>query len=226
MLKELCPSGYDFINVPCPGRKGGSVGLLCSSAYNIKRTSLQRPLKHLEYLRVMVTTVNRTVHPLIIYRPPGSGRNDVNFSGFSGEFEELLGEALFLPGTLLVAGDFNVHRNKRGDREAYRLASVMESMGLRQHVTDPTCEQDHVLDLLLIPADDTDTLLRNVTVHSSCLYCRTITLCAASSVFMQTHRNLNIKRSASTAIWTGPHLQVRYRNSWWRVLMQIRILQL
>ncbi|XP_078372669.1 uncharacterized protein LOC144656313 [Oculina patagonica] len=50
---------------------------------------------------------------------------------------------------LLITGDFNIHVNAVDDPDAIKLLDLLESVGLRQHVTQPTHVHGHTLDLII-----------------------------------------------------------------------------
>ncbi|KAJ0023604.1 hypothetical protein NQD34_003503 [Periophthalmus magnuspinnatus] len=50
---------------------------------------------------------------------------------------------------LVITGDFNVHVDNVFDRNAKELSSVLETFGLTQHVSEPTHNRGHTLDLLI-----------------------------------------------------------------------------
>ena len=79
-----------------------------------------------------------------IYRPPRG-----IFQEFLDEFSSLLENALFSKGRLLIAGDFNIHVNNPADGDALKFDSILNSMGLTQHVIGPTHSRGHTLDLVI-----------------------------------------------------------------------------
>ena len=48
----------------------------------------------------------------------------------------------------MITGDFNIHVDTIGDPDRERFLDLLEAMGLQQHVTTPTHESGHTLDLI------------------------------------------------------------------------------
>ena len=61
---------------------------------------------------------------------------------------------LFLPGRLLITGDFNIHFENNSDSDAMKFADILDSLGLIQHVTCPTHISGHTLDLIITRNED------------------------------------------------------------------------
>ena len=49
----------------------------------------------------------------------------------------------------MITGDFNIHVDVADDPDSIKLLDLLESVGLRQHVTQPTHVHGHTLDLLI-----------------------------------------------------------------------------
>ena len=50
---------------------------------------------------------------------------------------------------LLITGDFNIHIDAVDDPDSLKLLDLLESVGLRQHVSQPTHVHGHTLDLII-----------------------------------------------------------------------------
>lgn len=62
-------------------------------------------------------------------------------------------------------GDFNFDVDVRNDHYASRFIDILESLDLKQHVTESTHVSGHTLDLLVITrADATDSFVHNISV--------------------------------------------------------------
>ena len=66
-------------------------------------------------------------------------------------------------GSLLSAGDFNLHVNDVRDTTATRFLQLIESFNLKQHVCEPTHRNGQILDLLITRADESIASAVNVT---------------------------------------------------------------
>ena len=60
----------------------------------------------------------------------------------------------FCPRHLLITGDFNIQMDVEADTGAVRLRELLESTGLKQHVTAPTHISGHTLDLIITRLSD------------------------------------------------------------------------
>ena len=60
---------------------------------------------------------------------------------------------------ILIVGDFNLHVDADGDAAAGDLLDILESMGLEQHVTGPTHNLGHTLDLII--TRQFDSIIKN-----------------------------------------------------------------
>ena len=69
---------------------------------------------------------------------------------------------------LLIAGDFNIHVDVPANADSVCLKELLESMGLQQHVNEPTHESGHTLDLII--TRQCDSLLANIPVTDCVLY--------------------------------------------------------
>ncbi|PIK39063.1 hypothetical protein BSL78_24090 [Apostichopus japonicus] len=70
-------------------------------------------------------------------------------------------------GILLVLGDFNLHIDKPADKEGAEFISLVESLGMTQHVTGATHRGGHTLDLVL--TRNMDNIVPRVAVEDKCL---------------------------------------------------------
>ena len=59
-----------------------------------------------------------------------------------------------MSGKLVIAGDFNIHMDKKTDNECSQLSSLIESFLLVQHVSVLTHIKGHTLDLVISRAED------------------------------------------------------------------------
>ncbi len=105
---------------------------------------------------------------VVIYRPPyNSKTNPVPESTFFQEFTEHMETVLISASTLCIMGDFNFHMDlldidsnqlsdaeKRSKQHATAFHDILLSMGLEQHITEPTHEDGHTLDLLITRTSD------------------------------------------------------------------------
>ena len=74
---------------------------------------------------------------------------------FLEEFSSYLESIILTPESLLLTGDFNFHVDIDDDPNAKLFQELLDSMGLKQHVTGPTHMSGHTLDLLITREHDT-----------------------------------------------------------------------
>lgn len=106
-------------------------------------------------------------HPifcLLIYRPPKPNSN------FADEFSELL--SLIMPNhdRVLILGDFNIHTCCTENNFAQDCISLLESFNLTHHVTGPTHNGGHTLDLVIthgLSLQNLDVLDGGISDHYS-----------------------------------------------------------
>ena len=77
-----------------------------------------------------------------------------------------LEQLVLTSGALVIAGDFNIHVDDPSDKEAADFLSLIESFGLKQHVSYPTHRTGHTLDLVL--TRDRDSLVPTVSSQDHC----------------------------------------------------------
>ena len=88
---------------------------------------------------------------IFIYRAPYSEVQPVVTSVFFGEFSDFLESAVFCASHdhLVITGDFNIHMDVMDDVDAIKLRGLLESTGIKQHVTIPTHISKYTLDLII-----------------------------------------------------------------------------
>ena len=65
------------------------------------------------------------------------------------EISKYLQQLILCAEPLLITGDFNIHVDMEDDPCASRFLEFLESLGLEQHVHEPTHESNHTLDLII-----------------------------------------------------------------------------
>ena len=115
-----------------------------------------------EYLERVVSCMSQVSRLVVFYRPPTTSRNNAGDKKFMAESSAMLTSQLILPGKLIICGDINYHMEIPSDRNTMKLEKMMETMGIKQYVNDPTHEAGHTLDVVL--ERDTEEIVANVTV--------------------------------------------------------------
>lgn len=80
---------------------------------------------------------------MTIYRPP---KYDARFFD---EFAKLLSIVCMEFDCVVLVGDFNIHVDNLTDGCAKELLNILDNFGLSQHVTEPTHNRGHILDLII-----------------------------------------------------------------------------
>ena len=111
-------------------------------------------LRSFEYSEWDIKSETDRIHLIIVYRTPYSDAHPVTTSVFFQEFSAFLQSAVFCSSHLLITGDFNIHMDEEADTDAVRLREILESTGLKQHVTAPTHISGHTLDLIITRLSD------------------------------------------------------------------------
>ena len=76
-------------------------------------------------------------------------------STYLKEFADLMKSVILSKERLLVLGDFNIHVDVANDFDAVKFIDVLESVGLEQHVTEPTHIFGHRLYLFITRRTET-----------------------------------------------------------------------
>ena len=129
---RLCPNGYKSLSISRQDRVGGGIAIVYKSDLNISITSSQ-PFKTMELSCFSISTGNRLINLITIYRPP-----DSNVLEFCNELAKLLETNINLSGELILLGDFNIAVNKLLDAGPASFLDVLHSFNLINRVDKPT----------------------------------------------------------------------------------------
>ena len=140
-LIEASPSQFSFSQCNRPSKKGGGIAAIFSDILSCKCV-LFGVYSTFEYL----TLVPKSVHPCLvitIYRPPRLKK------GFISEFGEFLSKITVNYDSILISGDFNIHIDNTMDYFSKQFTDLLSTFELTQHITGPTHNQGHTLDLVI-----------------------------------------------------------------------------
>ena len=87
-----------------------------------------------------------------VYRPPG------HHADFIKEFADFLSELILTGDKVLVVGDFNIHVDNEKDALGLAFKDIVNSIGVRQHVSGPSHRRNHTLDLILSHGTNVDAV--------------------------------------------------------------------
>ena len=163
---KITPPWYKLFDHTRSDRSGGGTALLIRENLHASRVDAGERTSF-EFSHWMVEFQSRKLQIIIIYRPPYSSNHPVTTSVFFADLSSLLESIIMSSVTLLIAGDFNIHVDVPGNADSVCLKELLESMGLQQHVNEPTHESGHTLDLII--TRQCDSLLANIPV-TDCLF--------------------------------------------------------
>lgn len=154
IIRDLCPTGYEFYNVPRVSRFGGGIGVMHKSVVRLeKHPGIVTNFKSFEFADVLLKHSSSCLR-LIVYRPQTMADGTSSTAKVFEEFPSLLESLATVPGSLLMVGDFNFHVNDASDRSAQRFLRLLEAFNLKQHFWVPTHRSGNTLGLVITRTDE------------------------------------------------------------------------
>jgi len=163
---EITPPGYKLFDHTRSDRTGGGSALLIRENLHASRLDAGERTSF-EFSHWMVEFQSQKLQIVITFCPPYSSNHPVTTSVFFADFLSFLENIIMSFVPLLIAGDFNIHIDVPGNAGSICFKKLHESMGLQQHVNEPTHESGHTLDLII--TRQCDSLLADIPV-SDCLF--------------------------------------------------------
>ena len=165
---RLCPNGYKPLSISRQNRVGGGIAIVYKSELNTS-TARGQPFKTMESSCFSISTGNRLINLITIYRPP-----DSNVLESCNELAKLLETNINSSGELILLGDFNITVNKPSDAEPVTILDILDSFNLINNLDKPTHRVSNTLDLIIHDADSSiiprikmDRLFLTITLFSS-----------------------------------------------------------
>ncbi|XP_068707911.1 uncharacterized protein [Montipora foliosa] len=154
ILSEITPQGYTPHHCPRSDRREGGTALIFKESINVEKVSVagKGSFETSEWLVNPAATTRLRV--VIVYRPPHSVKHAVSTSTFITEFSDYLESLVMSSEPLLILGDFNIHMDLPDDTDCRNMSDLLVSMGLKQHVLQPTHERGHTLDSIITRISD------------------------------------------------------------------------
>ncbi len=151
ILNESTPQNYCYKNEPRPKGKGGGVATIYNNILSIsqktgfKYNSFEVMVLHITLSREKSINDKSPVMFVLatVYRPPG------HHTDFIKEFADFLSELVLAADKVLIVGDFNIHVDNEKDALGSAFIDILNSIGVRQHVSGPTHSRNHTLDVIL-----------------------------------------------------------------------------
>ena len=153
---RLCPKGYKSLSISRQDKVGGGIAIVYKSELNIS-LARDEPYKTMESSSFIISTGNRQINLITIYRPPNT-----NVLEFSNELANLLEININSRGELRLLGDFNIAVNKPSDAGPATFLDVLDSFNLVIKVDKPPHRLSNTLDLIIL--DTNSSIIPRVKV--------------------------------------------------------------
>jgi hypothetical protein len=160
IINSLLPPSFSFSHCPRPQGGGGGVGFIHNKKISIQNIVIPK------YSSFEIQCLSFTVNPSYslrspslttvpftlfnIYRPPSSSKPT-----FISEFTSLLEDFISSSSELIITGDFNLHVDDPSAPYVSSFSGLLDMFNLSQHITFPTHDSGHTLDLLITRSTST-----------------------------------------------------------------------
>ncbi len=117
-----------------------------------------------------------------VYRPPG------HHSDLLKNLVIFISELVLAADKVLIVGDFNIHVDNEKDALGSAFLDILNSIGVRQHVSGPTHCRNHTLDLILshgIDANGVEVLQQSEDISDHYLVLCKLHIAKAVNSFLQ-----------------------------------------
>lgn len=141
VLIESTPTNYNFFSVPRTHKKGGGVASLIRDSFQCTNMSCGQ-FDSFEYIVIQLKSPCRAAL-VTIYRPPKYN------TMFFDEFTKILSSVCMDFDCVVLVGDFNIHVDNPEEGCAREFLNILDTFGLSQHVSVPTHNRGHILDLVI-----------------------------------------------------------------------------
>ena len=140
VLTEASPPNFNFLFSIREGKKGGGTASIIKSALTPTQVSFNSysSFEHNAFL-----FNSDSILCITVYRPPHYS------SLFISEFSELLSIIHSKYDRILITGDFNLHIDNLSDPMSREFLNLLYCLDFKQHVTQPTHDRGHILDLVI-----------------------------------------------------------------------------
>ncbi len=156
----LHPPGFSFIDQPrIDGSPRGGMGIFHRNAISVEKTDFGEKASF-EYSEWIISWKNVRIKLCTIYHIPYSQAHPISDAVFLEEIQEYFDSVVLCNEKLLIMGDFNLHVEDKSDFYGKEFCAVLDSYGLINHVTVPTHEAGHTLDLII--TRDTDEIALSI----------------------------------------------------------------
>ena len=148
-IRKMLPNTHIFKHIPRPRNiHGGGVGIFLSKVFTEVKVNNTVTYKTFEHLDIDFNYKREKVKFIVIYRPPKiDGRTD--HKQFREDIQQLLNTLVDSTRKIYICGDFNLWVDDPTDSNASKFIDIMDSANYTNHITAPTAEKGHTLDLVL-----------------------------------------------------------------------------
>ena len=147
VLNDLLPPGYDIRHVDRE-RRGGGVALIYKKDISFRNIVPTHEITQFELLDCIIKVNKLSTRLVVVYRPPPSRKNGLKYENFAIEWSSYIEQFVEVREELLIVGDFNIHVDS-SNNESKGFLDILNANGLTQHVTSPTHQKGHTLDLVI-----------------------------------------------------------------------------
>lgn len=147
-LRLITPTDYAVVDTARTTGPGGGVAIVFRKNMKCSRVSMPE-CRTFESICVRLTAATGPIIIMNVYRPGSEKRPSTLFYD---ELSSVLEALVLYACPVVIGGDFNIHVQDRDDPDARRLADLLASFDLVQHVRGPTHRCGNTLDLIITPA--------------------------------------------------------------------------
>ena len=160
-IKEMTPKLHNFYHKPRENKLGGGVGIFIKKSFTKVQLMNTINFSSFEYLDVKITSVNKNIRIILIYRPPNKSKNE-----FIEELSDLI-ETFEDTRNIVLCGDFNLHIDNQNDTYVKRFTDILENNDLINKVNSPTSIGNHIIDLVI--QNERGGIASNIEIEPECL---------------------------------------------------------
>ena len=140
---------YAFQDQPrSNGAARGGIGIFYCDSFQLSKLS-HTERRSFELSEWHVSWHNYCMRLCTVYHQPYSTPHPITDTTFMHEFESYLDETVLVKEMLCITGDFNLHVDDPDDTYGCQFNNLLSSYGLVNHVTFPTHQAGHTLDLVI-----------------------------------------------------------------------------
>lgn len=139
-LNQTTPPGYSFIDNPHLDRRGGGIAVVHRSDISIRPIPIP-VVSSFEHLAFRLPG-SQSLTAAVIYCPPKT------CPSFLSDFTDFITQLSSISPSVLLIGDFNIHIDSPAAKFTSDFLDILNCLNLTQHVTSPTHNHGHILDLV------------------------------------------------------------------------------